>query len=215
MEGGIAGLVILLVAAVVGFRAYKRKQEAEFEAMMSEDLEEVSEAEEEGPEEVEEPEPVDYNSMTVAHLKEILQERDLTIGGNKAELVARLEEDDIQLAKFKAKFTRCKTGTSCRGQDDDDDEDILGDLEIEDDDDDDEDILGDLEIEDDDDDDDDEDILGDLEIEDDDDGIELDEVGGDPEIEDSEEEIQEPLDAPEEISEDDFEEDSKQRFRGR
>ena len=77
--GGVAGVVILLVAAVVGFRAYKRKQEAEFEAMMSEDLEEVAETEEEAPEEVEEPEPVDYSSMTVAQLKEILQERDLTL----------------------------------------------------------------------------------------------------------------------------------------
>tara|TARA_Y100000994_G_scaffold122637_1_gene100697 strand:+ start:472 stop:648 length:177 start_codon:yes stop_codon:yes gene_type:complete len=47
--GGVAGVVILLVAAVVGFRAYKRKQEAEFEAMMSEDLEEGSEIEEESP----------------------------------------------------------------------------------------------------------------------------------------------------------------------
>ena len=126
--GGVAGVVILLVAAVVGFRAYKRKQEAEFEAMMSEDLEEGSEIEE-SPEELEEPEPVDYNSMTVAQLKEILQERDLTIGGNKAELVARLEEDDIQLAKFKARLGHVEQVV------DDDDDDILEDLELEDDDD--------------------------------------------------------------------------------
>ena len=131
--GGVAGVVILLVAAVVGFRAYKRKQEAEFEAMMSEDLEEGSEIEEESPEELEEPEPVDYNSMTVAQLKEILQERDLTIGGNKAELVARLEEDDIQLAKFKARLGHVEQVVD----DDDDDDDILEDLELEDDDDDD------------------------------------------------------------------------------
>ena len=70
--GGVAGLLILLVATVVGFRAYKRKQEAEFEAMMSEDLQSVSETEE-IPEELEEPEPVDYNSMTVAQIKEILR----------------------------------------------------------------------------------------------------------------------------------------------
>jgi len=134
---------------VVGFRAYKSKQEAEFEAMMSADLEEVSEAEEEVPVEMEEPEPLDYNSMTVARLKEILQERDLTIGGNKAELVARLEEDDTQLAKFKARLGHVEQVV------DDDDEDILGDLELEDDED--EDILGDLELEDDEDEDEDED----------------------------------------------------------
>ena len=86
----------------------------------------MAETEEEAPEEVEEPEPVDYSSMTVAQLKEILQERDLTIGGNKAELVARLEEDDIQLAKFKARLGHVEQVV------DDDDEDILGDLEIED-----------------------------------------------------------------------------------
>ena len=100
--GAAATAVILLVAAVVGFRAYKRKQEAEFEAMMSEDGElEVGEA---GVPEEEELEPVEYSSMTVSELKEMLQERDLTVGGVKSELVARLEEDDVQLEKFKARL---------------------------------------------------------------------------------------------------------------
>ena len=112
---------------------YKRKQEAEFEAMMSEDPEGESVAEDETLEEEEEPEPVDYSSMTVAQLKELLQERDLTIGGNKAELVARLEEDDIQLAKFKARLGHVEQVVDY----DDDDDDILEELELEDDDDDD------------------------------------------------------------------------------
>ena len=96
---------------------------------MSEDPEGGSDAEDEAPEEEEEPEPVDYNSMTVAQLKELLQERDLTIGGNKAELVSRLEEDDIQLAKFKARLGHVEPVVE-----EDDDDDILGDLDLDDDD---------------------------------------------------------------------------------
>ena len=104
--GGVAAVVVLLVASVVGFRAYKRKQEAEFEAMMAggDDDGEESEAEEEALEELEEDEPVDYDSMTVAQLKDLLHERDLTVGGVKSELVSRLEEDDEQLKKFRARL---------------------------------------------------------------------------------------------------------------
>lgn len=43
--------------------------------------------------EVEEPEPT-YDSMTVLQLQDILRERGLTVSGNKAELIARLEADD-------------------------------------------------------------------------------------------------------------------------
>lgn len=39
-------------------------------------------------------EATDYNSMTVAALRDILSERGLTVRGTKAELVARLEADD-------------------------------------------------------------------------------------------------------------------------
>ena len=39
-------------------------------------------------------ESTDYNSMTVAALRDILSERGLTVRGTKAELVARLEADD-------------------------------------------------------------------------------------------------------------------------
>ena len=48
---------------------------------------------EEATEEVVE-EATDYNSMTVAALRDILSERGLTVRGTKAELVARLEADD-------------------------------------------------------------------------------------------------------------------------
>ena len=36
----------------------------------------------------------DYESMTVVQLRAILEERELTVRGKKAELIARLEEDD-------------------------------------------------------------------------------------------------------------------------
>ena len=47
---------------------------------------------------VEEP-AVDYNSMTVAMLRDLLNERGLPVSGVKAELVARLEEDDASLSE--------------------------------------------------------------------------------------------------------------------
>lgn len=36
----------------------------------------------------------DYNSLKVTELKKALQDRSLAVSGNKAELVARLQEDD-------------------------------------------------------------------------------------------------------------------------
>ena len=50
-------------------------------------------------EEPEEEEPVDYDSMTVAMLRDLLNERELPVSGVKAELVARLEEDDVGLSE--------------------------------------------------------------------------------------------------------------------
>ena len=44
--------------------------------------------------EVEEEPEVDYESMTVAQLRDLLNERGLPVSGVKAELIARLEEDD-------------------------------------------------------------------------------------------------------------------------
>ena len=49
--------------------------------------------------EPEEEETVDYNSMTVAMLRDLLDERGLAVSGIKAELVARLEEDDAGLSE--------------------------------------------------------------------------------------------------------------------
>ena len=46
-----------------------------------------------------EEEPVDYESMTVPELRELLAERGLTVSGIKAELIARLEEDDTSLSE--------------------------------------------------------------------------------------------------------------------
>ena len=46
-----------------------------------------------------EEEPVDYDSMTVAMLRDLLSERGLATNGLKAELVARLEEDDTSLSE--------------------------------------------------------------------------------------------------------------------
>ena len=93
---------------------------------------------------MEKPEPVDYNSMTVAHLKEILQERDLTIGETR--------NWSLDSKRMTSNWRSSRQDWAMWNRyDDDDDEEILGDLEIEDDDDDDEEILGDLEIEDDDD----------------------------------------------------------------
>ena len=47
----------------------------------------------------EEEETVDYNSMTVAVLRDLLEERGLATNGLKAELIARLEEDDAGLSE--------------------------------------------------------------------------------------------------------------------
>lgn len=38
--------------------------------------------------------PSGYEDMTVAELQDLLESRGLTKSGNKAELIARLEEDD-------------------------------------------------------------------------------------------------------------------------
>lgn len=38
-------------------------------------------------------EKIDYNNLTIKELKEILKEKNLSIKGNKAELVKRLEEN--------------------------------------------------------------------------------------------------------------------------
>ena len=50
-------------------------------------------------EEPEEEEPVDYESMTVPELRALLAERGLIVSGIKAELLARLEEDDAGLSE--------------------------------------------------------------------------------------------------------------------
>ena len=50
-------------------------------------------------EEPEEEEPVDYESMTVPELRALLAERGLIVSGIKAELIARLEEDDAGLSE--------------------------------------------------------------------------------------------------------------------
>ncbi len=39
-------------------------------------------------------EPQNYNELTVSDLRDLLAERGLPTGGNKAELIDRLEEDD-------------------------------------------------------------------------------------------------------------------------
>jgi len=41
----------------------------------------------------------DYNSMKVPELKKLLNERGLTQAGNKADLIARLVENDKEQAK--------------------------------------------------------------------------------------------------------------------
>ena len=41
-----------------------------------------------------EPRKADYDSMTVAQLKEALKEKGLPVSGKKADLVARLNEDN-------------------------------------------------------------------------------------------------------------------------
>lgn len=41
----------------------------------------------------------DYNSMKVPELKKLLSERGLTQAGNKADLIARLQDNDKEQAK--------------------------------------------------------------------------------------------------------------------
>ena len=41
----------------------------------------------------------DYNSMKVPELKKLLNERSLTQAGNKADLIARLQDNDKEQAK--------------------------------------------------------------------------------------------------------------------
>lgn len=50
----------------------------------------------------------DYNSLKVPELKKLLNERGLTQAGNKADLIARLVEND----KEQAKASEPKAGTS-------------------------------------------------------------------------------------------------------
>lgn len=64
--------------------------EAVVEETLETIVEEVAEAE---PEPESEPE-LTYDSMTVTQLQDLLRERELTVSGVKAELVARLEADD-------------------------------------------------------------------------------------------------------------------------
>jgi hypothetical protein len=52
----------------------------------------------------------DYSQMKVPDLKKILQERGLVVSGNKADLIARLQEDDKKASGTTGKplhFTRC------------------------------------------------------------------------------------------------------------
>ena len=67
-------------------------------ALLSEYMEEDSDDEEDDdnpfPEELQVEETPDYNSMTVAQLRTLLEERGLAVSGVKAELIARLEDDD-------------------------------------------------------------------------------------------------------------------------
>ena len=61
--------------------------------MAAEAGEAISErAEDDGSEESESIESVDYSSMTVAELKEILKEKGLPVSGKKADLIERLSE---------------------------------------------------------------------------------------------------------------------------
>ena len=42
----------------------------------------------------------EYESLTVAELKDLLRERELPVSGNKAELIARLVESDSPTEEF-------------------------------------------------------------------------------------------------------------------
>ena len=66
---------------------------AEASADISESVEDDSENEgSEQPEEAEQPEEVDYDSMKVPELKELLKEAGKPVSGKKADLIARLKE---------------------------------------------------------------------------------------------------------------------------
>ena len=78
------------------FEAAEDEYEAETLGVPEEESDdEENEASEEKPDETEEetvPEKVDYSKMTVPELKEALKEKELPVGGKKAELIERLEE---------------------------------------------------------------------------------------------------------------------------
>jgi hypothetical protein len=46
----------------------------------------------------------DYNSLKVPDLKKLLQDRSLAISGNKADLIARLQEDDKKSGRADGKL---------------------------------------------------------------------------------------------------------------
>jgi SAP domain-containing ribonucleoprotein len=62
---------------------------------------------------------VDYNAMKVPDLKKLLGERSLPISGNKADLIARLQEDDTKKSGSAGMFSPSllKPAHSSRGID--------------------------------------------------------------------------------------------------
>lgn len=52
----------------------------------------------------------DYNSLKVTELKKALQDRSLAVSGNKAELIARLQEDDNKKPSEKKGESGCSSG---------------------------------------------------------------------------------------------------------
>ena len=128
--GGLGVLIALVAVSIIGFRAYKRKQEAEFEAMMSEGMDGTGE--DVSDDSIETEISLDYSTMTVAQLKEELQERDLVISGVKAELISRLEDDDEQLERYKARLGKIDDSVEEEVDDklDEDDADEDADLDL-------------------------------------------------------------------------------------
>ena len=55
---------------------------------------------------------VDYSQHKVPDLKKILQERGLVVSGNKADLIARLQEDDKKSTTGKLNLRRTVTQLS-------------------------------------------------------------------------------------------------------
>ena len=49
----------------------------------------------------------EYEALKVAELKEQLRERGLTVSGKKAELIARLQENDEQQVQPRCQPSRC------------------------------------------------------------------------------------------------------------